>query len=57
VSPDNGRLRVRFGASLPELAGKAILLAPARDAQQQVRWLCIPIDIPAPYLPPECRRR
>ncbi|MDQ6619356.1 MAG: DUF2628 domain-containing protein [Pseudomonadota bacterium] len=57
VSPDNGRLRVRFGPSLPELEGKAILLAPVRTAKQHVRWLCIPIDIPPEYLPPECRRR
>ncbi len=57
VSPDNGRLRVRFGPSLPELDGKAILLAPTRNAQQQVRWLCIPVDIGQKYLPAECRRR
>jgi hypothetical protein len=48
---------VRFGPSLPELNGKAILLAPIRNAQQQVRWLCVPVDIAAAYLPPECQRR
>jgi hypothetical protein len=57
VSPENGRLRVRFGASLPELEGKAILLAPVRNPQQQVRWLCIPVDIAPVYLPSECLRR
>ena len=57
VSPENGRLRVRFGPSVPELNGKAILLAPIRNAQQQVRWLCVPVDIPAAYLPPRCQRR
>lgn len=57
VSPENGRLRVRFGGSLPELQGKAILLAPVRTAQQQVRWLCVPVDITPEFLPPECRRR
>lgn len=57
VSPENGRLRVRFGDSVPELAGKTILLAPLRDPQQRVRWLCIPVDIPRPLLPLDCRRR
>jgi len=57
VSPENGRLRVRFGPSLPELNGKAILLAPVRTAQQQVRWLCVPVDITPQLLPAECRRR
>ncbi len=57
VSPENGRMRVRFGPSLPELDGKAILLAPTRNAQQQVRWLCIPVDIAQRFLPRECRRR
>jgi len=57
VSPENGRLRVRFGATLPELSGKTILLAPVRTAQQQVRWLCVPVDITPQFLPPECRRR
>jgi len=57
VSPDNGRLRVRFGPSLPELEGKAILLAPVRTAAQRVRWLCVPVDIAPELLPPECRRR
>ncbi len=57
VSPDNGRLRVRFGPSVPELSGKTILLAPSRDARQEVHWLCVPVDIPATYLPPRCLRR
>ncbi|MEO5787156.1 MAG: DUF2628 domain-containing protein [Casimicrobiaceae bacterium] len=57
VSPENGRLRVRFGPSVPELAGKTILLAPTRNARREVRWLCVPVDIPAAYLPPRCLRR
>jgi hypothetical protein len=56
VSPYNGRVRVGFDESIPELAGKWILLAPARDARQRVRWLCIPVDIPSKYLPSACRR-
>jgi hypothetical protein len=56
VDPANGRVRVRFGPSLPELAGKAILMAPTIDAQHRTRWMCIPVDIPTAYLPLECRR-
>jgi hypothetical protein len=57
VSPSNGRLRLAFGANVPELAGKAILLAPAIDAGDHVRWICVPVDIPARYLPRECVTR
>jgi hypothetical protein len=56
VSETNGRVRLGLGRSIPELAGKAILLAPSVDAWQRVHWLCIPIDIPQKYLPKECRR-
>jgi len=56
VSETNGRVRLGLGRSIPELAGKAILLAPSVDAWQRVHWLCIPIDIPQRYLPTECRR-
>jgi hypothetical protein len=57
ISPINGRLRVGLGPSIPELWGKTILLAPATDWLQRVHWTCIPIDIPARYLPKECRPR
>jgi len=57
VSPASGRVRLVLAPSLPELAGKAILLAPALDAAEHVRWLCIPVDIPAKFLPRECRAR
>ncbi len=57
VSETNGRVRLGLGRSIPELAGKAILLAPSVDAWQRVHWLCIPIDIPQKYLPKECRPR
>lgn len=57
VSPENGRLRVRFGPSLPELDGKVILLAPVRAANQRVRWICVPVDIAPQLLPPKCQRR
>jgi hypothetical protein len=56
VSETNGRVRLGLGRSIPELAGKAILLAPSVDAWQRVHWLCIPIDIPKKYLPKECRQ-
>jgi hypothetical protein len=54
VSPASGRVRVGFGDSLPELAGKWILLAPLFEGRAQFRWLCIPVDIPAKYLPKVC---
>jgi len=55
--PANGRLRLGLGASIPELVGRSILLAPAVDPAQQIQWMCIPVDIPAKYLPRECRGR
>ncbi len=54
--PANGRLRLGLGRSIPELFGRSILLAPAVDASQQIQWMCIPVDIPAKYLPKECRK-
>jgi hypothetical protein len=56
VSERTGRVRLGLGRSIPELAGKAILLAPSVDGWQRVHWLCVPIDIPQKYLPKECRR-
>jgi hypothetical protein len=55
--PANGRLRLGLGRSIPELFGRSILLAPAVDASQQIQWMCIPVDIPAKYLPKECRKK
>jgi hypothetical protein len=55
VSLDNGRVRVALGPLIPELSGRSILLAPALDRDAHVRWICVPIDIPARYLPQECR--
>ena len=52
----NGRVRVDLGPAVPELQGKSILLAPAVDAWQKLRWLCIPIDIPDTYVPAACSR-
>jgi hypothetical protein len=54
--PANGRLRLGLGPSIPELFGRSILLAPVVDASQHLRWTCIPIDIPAKYLPKDCSR-
>jgi hypothetical protein len=54
VSPVSGRVRVDLGAYHPELDGKAILLAPAVDPEQRVRWICVPVDVPRRYLPPPC---
>ena len=56
VSLTNGRVRLALDSSIPELSGRSILLAPAIDRQRQVRWICIPVDIPARYLPEECRQ-
>jgi len=55
VNPRNGRLRVVLSAAVPEVAGKAIVLAPAVDAADRVVWVCVPIDIPNRYLPETCR--
>jgi hypothetical protein len=57
IAPRNGRLRLTFGSEFSPLAGKSLLLAPSLDANQQLSWLCVPIDIPPRLLPPECRRR
>jgi hypothetical protein len=56
VSLANGRLRLALGPLIPELSGRSILLAPALDRQQQLRWICVPVDIPARYLPQACRQ-
>ena len=56
VSPVNGRVRLTLGPSIPELSGRFILLAPALDLRQQLKWICVPVGIPARYLPRECRK-
>ena len=56
VSLVNGRVRLALDSSIPELSGRSILLAPAIDRRLQVRWICIPIDIPERYLPQECKQ-
>jgi hypothetical protein len=56
LSPANGRLRLALGELVPELSGRSILLAPTIDREQHVRWICIPVDVPARYLPEECQR-
>ena len=56
VSLVNGRVRLALDSSVPELSGRSILLAPAIDRWLQVRWICIPVDIPDRYLPKECRQ-
>jgi hypothetical protein len=55
VDPATGRVRVALGSAVPALAGKAILLAPAIDARDQVRWICVAVDIPRALLPVDCR--
>ena len=57
LSPVNGRLRLLLGPAMSELSGKVILLAPTVDAAQHIQWLCIPVDVPAKYLPAQCRNR
>lgn len=54
VNGRNGRVRIDLGPAMPELQGRSILLAPAVDAWQKLHWLCVPIDIPATYLPASC---
>ena len=56
MSPTTGRVRVSLGPSVPGAAGKQILLAPAVDEDRRVRWMWVPVDIPARYLPEVCRR-
>jgi hypothetical protein len=56
VSPVTGRVRLTLGPSIPEIAGSVILLAPALDPSQQLKWICVPVGIPARYLPQECRK-
>lgn len=55
VSPATGRVRVAWGPTVPQLAGKTVLLAPTLDAQDHVRWVCVPVDIPERHLPRACR--
>jgi hypothetical protein len=55
LNPATGRLRLSLGPSVPELWGKTLVLAPALDVFQRVVWFCVPIDIPARFLPKECR--
>lgn len=56
LSVRSGRVRFALGPAVPELQGRSILLAPAPDGWQKLRWLCIPIDIPVVYLPAICGR-
>jgi hypothetical protein len=56
VSLVSGRLRLALGPLIPELSGRSILLAPALDRDEHVRWICVPVDIPARYLPHACRQ-
>jgi hypothetical protein len=55
VDPDTGRVKLSVGASIPELAGMAILLAPAVDRRDRVQWFCVPVGIPDRFLPQACR--
>ena len=56
VNPSTGRVKLDVGSSIPELAGKAILLVPTVDEAERVRWFCIPVGIPDRYLPQVCRK-
>jgi hypothetical protein len=55
IDAATGRLRLEVGASVPELAGKAILLAPAIDQRERIRWFCVPIGVSERFLPQACR--
>jgi len=52
--PATGRLRIGLGPSIPELWGRAILLVPAIDIGQRIHWVCVPVNIPARFLPKDC---
>lgn len=56
VDPSTGRVKLDVGPSIPELGGKAILLVPAIDDAERVRWYCVPVGIPDRYLPQLCRK-
>ena len=57
LSPANGRVRIGLAAAAGAVAGKTLLLAPTVDVQQQrIHWQCIAVDVPAQYLPQECRK-
>ena len=56
LSPTTGRVRLGLGPGAGEIAGKVVLLAPTVDGQQRIHWHCIPVDVPAQYLPKDCRR-
>lgn len=55
VDRETGRVKLAVGASIPELAGRAILLAPAVDRSDRLRWFCVPVGIPDRFLPQACR--
>lgn len=55
VDPQTGRVRLSLGTSIPELAGRAILLAPAVDRANRLHWFCVPVGIPDRFLPQACR--
>jgi len=55
VDAATGRVRLDVGASIPELAGKAILLAPAVDQRERIRWFCVPVGVAERFLPQACR--
>jgi hypothetical protein len=55
VDPASGRVKLDVGASVPELAGKAILVVPAIDNRERVQWFCVPVGIPDRLLPQACR--
>jgi pilin/uncharacterized protein DUF2628 len=56
LSPKTGRVRLGLGPATGEIAGKVLLLAPTIDAEQRIHWQCIAVDVPAEYLPPDCRK-
>lgn len=55
LSPRSGRVRLGLGSALGALSGKTLLLVPALDARDEIRWYCIAVDAPAKLLPQECR--
>ena len=47
--------QVRVALAFPPVEGKSLLFVPTRKPDRSIVWQCISEDIPAKYLPEECR--
>src|SRR5438552_2909326 len=46
---------IRIVTAIAPLQGKSLLFIPNLDESKRIVWRCASQDIPAKYLPPECR--